>query len=213
MALNLLAIALNLFRNNQAIRVLAQKRKGNTSAIKKFADAYKAKKLTKRQQKQAEDLEDIADARYGKSRDKGVSLSRLLASIDRTRRKNAIRDKVTITTLKKGRNGNVLMSKSLTYDKTGAQVKIRPHKHVVKQIPTPGEPNNIPISKCKRVSFWCDCEDFNFRWEYSLATRWGASTITNEGAEQYPVATNPGLTLGACKHCYVLLTYIKQRGL
>jgi hypothetical protein len=213
---SILNIALNLFKNNSAIKTLAAKRASRIQsggAINRFAEAGKARKLSKEDQKRADDLESIADKRFGTSRGKGVSLTRLLASIDRVRRKNALRDKVTVTSIKKGKNGNTLMSRTLTYDKSGSKVKIRPHKHVVKQIPVPGERTDIPISKAKRISFWCDCEDFNFRWEYALATRWGASTITNEGADQFPVATNPGLALGCCKHGFVLLTLIKQRGL
>lgn len=157
---SILNIALKLFKNNAAIRTLAAKRASKVksgSAITRFADAGRARKLSKADQKRAEDLEDIAEQRFSGSRNKGVSLTRLLTAIDRTRRKNAIRDKVTVTSIKKGKNGNTLMSRSLTYDKSGAKVKIRPHKHVVKQIPTPGERTDIPISKAKRISFWCDC--------------------------------------------------------
>lgn len=65
------------------------------------------------------------------------------------------------------------------------------------------------LSKQKRVSISCDCEDWTYTWEYSMMT-WGAASIKHSNGEP-AVMKNPGNHPGACKHLCAVLQLILDR--
>lgn len=175
--------------------------------------ARKSIKLSRNIRKMAAKQKDKqAEEKYAKQRDKGLNMNQLIACCDQTRRDNAIRDSVKIVTLKRSGKEKIV-SKSLTYDNTTGVLKVRPHKHVVEIMPSAGgEHINVTFSKAKRLLVGCDCEDWLYRFEYAMDKRWGASNGIQYGNAEYPEETNPSLNPGICKHLWVLLRFMKQKG-
>lgn len=60
-----------------------------------------------------------------------------------------------------------------------------------------------------KVKVSCSCPDHLYRWEYALAKR-DASYFTYSNAEP-PVATNPKLVPGCCKHVVALASILRKK--
>lgn len=158
------------------------------------------------------DRHNRATEEFKNRRKRGLSLNGFLRAVPPKIRSNAVRDNVTIKTLKMNRDKTIIRSMSLTYDKTSGRMQIRPHKHEIHIIPLSGEVYNVSFSKAKGLKFFCDCEFWTFDCEYSMATRYGATDIRYSNGE-FPIQKNPSLEPVACKHCYVLMSLVKQKGL
>lgn len=65
------------------------------------------------------------------------------------------------------------------------------------------------IINSKNIYVSCDCERFQFMWEYVVSKR-GGSTIRYGNGEP-PVETNPRGKLGACKHIFRCLNTLAQQ--
>jgi len=79
----------------------------------------------------------------------------------------------------------------------------RQHKIWVKSL----DKGDIMASQAVWVS--CDCDRFQFVWEYAL-TKKGASTIRFSNGDP-PVEKNPRLHAAGCKHVYRVLADLAQR--
>lgn len=65
------------------------------------------------------------------------------------------------------------------------------------------------LTKQKRVSISCSCEDWCFTWEYAMMT-WGAASIKFSNGEP-AVIRNPGNVVGACKHLCAVMSLALER--
>jgi predicted Holliday junction resolvase-like endonuclease len=141
-------------------------------------------------------------------KEKGLNINQLLNAIQPKIRSNAIRDHVTIVTLKTTKDKMKILSKTLTYDNEGARQVIRPHKHVVTKFLSEGETPDTKFSAVKRVKLSCDCAYWLYHCEWSLAKKWGAADL-HYSIDEPPVEKNPQLNPWICKHLYCVLRFIK----
>lgn len=61
----------------------------------------------------------------------------------------------------------------------------------------------------KNIYVSCDCERFQFMWEYVLSKK--GATLIRYGNGEPPVETNPGNRMGACKHVFRCLNTLAQQ--
>lgn len=142
----------------------------------------------------------------------GLTLKQMLNATARyfpTRVDNAIRDKVTISRMQK--KGDTILCESLTYNGTKKVPDIRKHKQIVrKRARAENDPNRaLPFSMAK-VHVSCTCEDHLYTFEYALAER-DAARITYSNSE-FPLIKNPKLIPGLCKHLWVAVNKILEKG-
>lgn len=105
---------------------------------------------------------------------------------------------VTLTRLrtrKKGGQISGFLAESRTRNVSGYKTSI--------SFPNPADKTRVKLS--------CNCADFVYRWEYALYKKGGADIEYGDGSP--PTTTNPGLTVGACKHLIALDQYVRERGL
>lgn len=79
----------------------------------------------------------------------------------------------------------------------------RLHKVWVKDL------NGVDVMTSQRVWVSCDCDRFQFTWEYALAKK-GASSIRFSNGEP-PVEKNPRLHAAGCKHVYRVLAHLANQ--
>lgn len=65
------------------------------------------------------------------------------------------------------------------------------------------------ILSSNKVWVSCDCDRFQFKWEYAL-TKKGASSIRFSNGEP-PLTTNPRQIPAGCKHIYRVLAHLAQQ--
>lgn len=122
----------------------------------------------------------------------------------KSRKINAIRDKVTIVMMKiSKKNPNKINSRSLTYQrKEGKSTKydIRSYKHVLIKL----EPDKKFTDS--KVLFSCSCPDHMFTWEYALTKRGNSQIIFSNG--EPADLRNPRNSPGLCKHGIALFRAI-----
>lgn len=68
-----------------------------------------------------------------------------------------------------------------------------------------------PLYKHKRVLVQCTCENYVYWWEYANA-RCGAAYLIYSNGEP-PVWTNPGMSVGLCKHLVALSKIVIEENL
>lgn len=105
---------------------------------------------------------------------------------------------VAITRLKVKKKGGLIsgfVAESTTKGRSGYETSI--------MFPTAGKTDKVKLS--------CNCADFVYRWEYALFKQGGADIQYGDGTA--PTTTNPGLSLGACKHIIALDQKVRERGL
>lgn len=79
---------------------------------------------------------------------------------------------------------------------------------------TPGAPVKynvaLTFTSGDKCVLSCSCDDFMYRWEYALAKKGGAEMKFGPGDP--PVATNPTLIAGCCKHIIALYNKLQADG-
>jgi hypothetical protein len=146
---------------------------------------------------------DGVTPRAKKIKSTALYFDELFRAIPESRIRNAMRDHVTIVSLKRSKtNPNRLNSQSLTYE---IGQPPRRYRHVL-----------IRLDEGKRFSksrllVSCGCDDHMFKWEYALTKRGNSQIVYGNG--EPAVNSNPSNYPGCCKHIYTLLKLVKQKNL
>lgn len=142
----------------------------------------------------------------------GLNLKQMLNATAKyfpSRVENAERDNVTIPKMQK--KGDAILCESLTYNGTKKVPEIRKHKQIVrKRAVAENDPNRILPFSLAKVHVSCTCEDHLYTFEYALAER-DAAKITYSNSE-FPIIKNPKLIPGLCKHLWVVVNKILEKG-
>jgi hypothetical protein len=140
---DLIKMTKGFLKNEQFINTLAAARTNRLGrAIKRLSSIQRTKQATDK---------------FRNSRERGLSLRQLLDNVEPKIRKNSIRDKVTVINLKLTKDGQKILSRTLTYDKTKGKLQVRPHKHIITKLPSESERDNIKFARARRIKVSCDC--------------------------------------------------------
>lgn len=181
------------------INVLLKKKAPEQSALKRAIEERKAqetKALVKKPGIAKIDEDGVA----------GLTALQLMKSTPALMRNNS--NHVTIKSIKRSKTKKGSVAYTAICEDHVVNKRPRPHKILIigkdanKQTIT-GEKQKVLIS--------CDCESFVYTFEYANAQH-GASKIIYGNGDPAST-TNPGNSPGCCKHCFAVLSLLRDRHL